>query len=66
LNLRQYSEAPLMVGINVSVIVDVAGLENINANMLNKVSYGNPVVYTASPVKTNGWAVQVDPMLTPG
>jgi len=55
-----------MVGINVSVIVDVAGLENINANMLNKVSYGNPVVYSASPVKTNGWAVQVDPRLTPG
>jgi hypothetical protein len=47
-------KAPLMVGVNVSVIVDVAGLENINANMLNKVSYGNPVVYTASPVKTNG------------
>jgi len=46
--------APLMVGKDVSVIVDAAGLENINADGLNKVTYPNPAVYTASPAKTNG------------
>lgn len=46
--------APIMVGSNVSVIVDVAGLENENTDELNKVSYINPMVATVSPVKTNG------------
>ena len=46
--------APLMVGKDVSVIVDAAGLENINADGLNKVTYPDPVVYTVSSAKTNG------------
>jgi len=46
--------APLMVGKEVSVIVDAAGLENVNADTLNRVTYASPVVDTASSAKTNG------------
>jgi hypothetical protein len=46
--------APLTVGKKLSVIVDAAGLENVNADDLNKVTYPNPVVYTVSSAKTSG------------
>ena len=47
--------APLSVGKDVSVIINVAGLENVNADMNNKISYAPPTITSAFKASLFGW-----------